>query len=425
MADWSEYAIWWQIYPLGFVGAPHEQIPAGSPVQHSFRRLIPWLDYAVELGCSGIQLGPIFESESHGYDTTDHFMIDRRLGDEDDFRTFMSECQARGLHVLLDGVFNHVGRSFTKFQQAISQGPDSQFASWFALTWPEDGGAPEVDVFEGHGQLVELNHDEPAVGAYVTEVMRYWAERGISGWRLDAAYALAPGFWRECVSKVRENHPDNWFVGEVIHGDYVNYVQESGLDSVTQYELWKAIWSSLNDGNFWELAHAMERHGEFCESFIPLTFIGNHDVTRIASQLQNPEHLGLALAVLFTVPGVPSIYYGDEQAFRGIKEERFGGDDEIRPPFPDEPGQLAQDGWPVYRLHQELIGLRRRHPWLTRSTTEVLHLENERFAYRSSSDGAAIAVALNAGDSEFSFELDELDEPIVVPPNSYRIIGAE
>nr|BFE80639.1 hypothetical protein GCM10020093_032400 [Planobispora longispora] len=160
---------------------------------------------------------------------------------------------------------------------------------------------------------------------HVVRVMDHWLGRGASGWRLDAAYAVPPDFWRRALERVRPRHPDAWFAGEVLHGDYAAYVGESGLDSVTQYELWKAIWSSLNDGNFYELAWALERHNGFLKTFAPLTFTGNHDVTRLASRLADARHLGHALAVLFTVGGVPSVYSGDEQGFHGVKEERAAG----------------------------------------------------------------------------------------------------
>jgi glycosidase len=183
----------------------------------------------------------------------------------------------------------------------------------------------------------------------------------------------------------------------MIHGDYEAAIRDGGLDSVTQYELWKAIWSSLNDRNFFELAHALTRHNAYAAAFLPQTFVGNHDVTRLASRLSAPEHLPHALAVLFTVAGAPSVYAGDEQAFRGIKYDRAGGDDEIRPAFPDTPAGLAPDGWPTYRLHQDLIGLRRRHPWLARANSEVLTLRNEFLAYRvlHPGHGPDLAVLLN------------------------------
>ena len=303
-----------------------------------------WLDYAVNLGASGIALGPVFASQTHGYDTTDHYRIDPRLGDEGDFASLAQAAHARGLRVLLDGVFNHVGRGFPAFQRVLEQGPDAPEASWFRLTWPADwqpGTEPEYATFEGHGALVALNHDEPAVAGDVAGVMNHWLDAGADGWRLDAAYAVPAAFWAAVVARVRAAHPGAYLVGEVIHGDYPAFVAESGLDSVTQYELWKAIWSGLNDHNLFELGHALGLHNGFLETFAPLTFVGNHDVTRLASRLEDDRHLAHALAVLLTVGGTPAIYYGDEQAFRGIKEERAGGDDEIRPGFPGGPDELA------------------------------------------------------------------------------------
>src|ERR1700730_1413393 len=379
MTSWDS-TIWWQVYPLGFVGAETRALAPGAPVHHRLSRIEAWLDYAVELGCSGLALGPIFASETHGYDTVDHLRLDPRLGDDRDFDSLVAAAHDRGMRVLLDGVFNHVGRGFPGFEAALSGGPASPAARWFRLRWPPGGGEPEYDTFEGHRELVALDHGEPAVADHVVRVMCQWLGRGADGWRLDAAYAVPPEFWRAVLPPARASYPDAWFVGEVIHGDYPAYVEASGLDSVTQYELWKAIWSSLNDRNLFELAWALDRHNHFVETFLPMTFVGNHDVTRIASQLTDPRHLGHALSLLFTAAGTPSVYYGDEQGFRGLKEDRPGGDDAIRPAFPDPPAGLGPEGWPVYRLHQQLIALRRGTPWLARSRTRVLHLTNRALA---------------------------------------------
>ncbi|MCW2509364.1 MAG: Alpha amylase, partial [Modestobacter sp.] len=368
MPDWVQDAVWWHVYPLGFVGAERDA-PADGAVTSRLGRLTGWLDYAVELGANGLALGPVFASSTHGYDTVDHRRIDPRLGDDADFDALVSAAHDRGLRVLLDGVFNHVGREHPAFRAVVEQGPGAPTAEWFRLRWPADprpGTEPEYDTFEGHGQLVALDHSSPAVADWVTEVLTHWLDRGADGWRLDAAYAVPTSFWASVLPRVRERHPDAYLVGEVIHGDYARFVQESGLDAVTQYELWKALWSSLNDGNLHELAHALGRHDGFLDTFVPLTFVGNHDVTRIASRLADSRHLAHALAVLFTVGGTPTVYAGDEQAFTGVKEDRAGGDDAVRPAFPDTPDELAPYGWPTYRLHQELIGLRRRHRWLHR-----------------------------------------------------------
>ncbi|MGV9777546.1 alpha-amylase family protein [Streptosporangium sp. NPDC003464] len=409
MTSWVDHAVLWQVYPLGFTGAEGSAPPPGAPVRHRLRQLDPWLDYAVELGCSGLQLGPIFAAETHGYDTVDHFRIDPRLGDDEDFDHLVAAARGRGLRIVLDGVFNHVGRGFPVFARATAADPDPRAARWFRRP-AGNGGEPDYATFEGHHHLVALNHEEPEVLDHVVRVMNHWLDRGASGWRLDAAYAVPPGFWRGALERVRPLHPDAWFVGEVIHGDYAGYVRASGLDSVTQYELWKAIWSSLNDGNLFELAWALDRHDGLLDAVPPpLTFVGNHDVTRLASRLTDVRHLGHALAVLFTVGGVPSVYYGDEQAFRGVKEERAGGDDAVRPAFPDRPGALAASGWPVYHLHRRLIGLRRRHPWLVRARTAAEHLTNRAVALTSTcaeAPGRRIVTLLNVDDRPHAFPLE-------------------
>jgi cyclomaltodextrinase / maltogenic alpha-amylase / neopullulanase len=353
------------VYPLGFTGAERAALPAGAPVRHRLRHLEGWLDYAVELGCNGLLLGPVFAAETHGYDTVDYFRIDPRLGDDDDFDSLVAAADQRGLRLILDGVFNHVGRSFPAFQAAVGGGPATPAARWFKQAADGAGYA----VFEGHGHLVELDHDEPAVLSYVIEVMSHWLGRGAGGWRLDAAYAVPPAFWAKVVPAVREAFPGAWFLGEMIHGDYAAYAAEAGLDSITQYEMWKAVWSALNDRNFYELDHALGRHGAFLDGELAQTFIGNHDVTRLLTALNDDRHFSHAVAILCCIGGLPSVYYGDEQGFRGLKEHRPGGDDEIRPAFPATPAELPPDGWRYYRLHQRLIGFRRRHPWLTRART--------------------------------------------------------
>jgi cyclomaltodextrinase len=405
MPDWVQDAVWWHVYPLGFVGAEQE-LPADGVVTSRLGALTGWLDYAVELGANGLALGPVFAASTHGYDTIDHRRIDPRLGDDADFDALVAAAHDRGLRVLLDGVFNHVGREHPAFRAVLEQGPSAPTAGWFRLRWPAGPDAePEYDTFEGHGQLVALDHSAPAVADWVTDVMTHWLDRGADGWRLDAAYAVPTSFWATVLPRVRARHPDAYVVGEVIHGDYARVVAESGMDAVTQYELWKAIWSSLNDGNLHELAHALGRHDGFLEGgqggpgFVPLTFVGNHDVTRIASRLSDVRHLPHALAVLFTVGGTPSVYAGDEQGFTGVKEDRAGGDDAVRPPFPDGPDDLAPFGWPTYRLHQELIGVRRRHRWLHRARTTMLHRDNRQLSYAAAADGGRLVVALNLADA--------------------------
>jgi cyclomaltodextrinase / maltogenic alpha-amylase / neopullulanase len=393
--EWVRHAVWWQIYPLGFTGAYPDR---GDTTPHRLNRIEAWLDYAIELGASGLALGPVFASRTHGYDTVDHLRIDPRLGDESDFDALVAAAHDRGLRILLDGVFNHVGRDHPAFQAALRDGPSSPTASWFRIH-RRDGDDPTWDDFEGHADLPALNHDEPAVIDLVVDVMKHWLGRGADGWRLDVAYAVPAGFWAKVVDRVRADFPDAYFVGEMIGGDYTDFVRHSTLDSVTQYELWKAIWSSLNEGNFFELSWALERHNGFLDTFAPMTFVGNHDVTRIASKLTDERDLPAALAVLLTVGGTPCVYAGDEQAFRGVKQDRAGGDDAVRPAFPETPDELAPYGRPTFRLHQELIGLRRRHDWLHRARVRTVHLTNEQFAYEATDGTQALLVAVNVADA--------------------------
>lgn len=400
--SWVEHCIWWHVYPLGFTGAP---IRTEHDAAHRLRHLEAWLDYAVDLGASGLLLGPVFASETHGYDTLDHFRIDPRLGDDEDVDRLVAACRDRGLRIVLDGVFNHVGAGHPWVREVLEGGPDGPLADVLRVDWSAPGG-PRLGDFEGHGSLVALNHGSPRVVDLVARVMTTWLDRGIDGWRLDAAYAVPTEFWAQVLPRVRASHPDAWFVGEVIHGDYAAIAQAAGFDSVTQYELWKAIWSSLVDGNFYELDWALQRHAEILGSVLTSTFVGNHDVSRIASTV-GPEGAVLALVVLMTVGGVPSVYYGDEQGYTGVKEERLGGDDDVRPSMPASPSDLAAWGADTFRRHQELIGLRRRHPWLVRATTTATSLTNTRYAYTARAGDEALHVELDVTDGHRAVVRDD------------------
>ena len=386
--DWTDHVMWWHLYPLRFVDAEATRV---SAVTHRFGHLIAWLDYAVDLGVNGLLLAPVFSSVSHGYDTLDHRRIDPRLGDDADFAEFLREAKARGLRVCLDGVFNHVSEEHDIVRRARAGGPDSEAGRW--LRWQD--GYPRV--FEGNFDLVELNFSHPPVVDFIVDVMIHWLDRGVEGWRLDAAFAVVAEAWRPIFARVKAAHPAAWILAELIHGDYPDFVAHSGVDSVTQYELWKAIWSSLNDKNFHELEWTLRRHAEFTAHFRPQTFLGNHDTTRIATKLTDPRHLPLAVALLLTLPGIPSIYAGDEQAFTGEKLDQPHGDDAVRPPFPRTPAELAPFGAPTFALYKRLVGLRRRHPWLVDAalTTDAT---NETMRIVLSSGDHRLIVALNTGD---------------------------
>jgi cyclomaltodextrinase / maltogenic alpha-amylase / neopullulanase len=417
MASWVDHVVWWQVYPLGFLGAEKQLSAAGVEV-HRLRGLHGWLDHLISWGGNGLLLGPIFTSSTHGYDTVDYFRIDPRLGDDDDFDALVADCRAKGVRLLLDGVFNHSGRDFPPVAQALAEGPGSESAEWVSQLYDTDG-VITADYFEGHANLITLNHNSPRVQEYVRDVMLHWLRRGVDGWRLDAAYAVPPEFWAAVLPAVRKEFPDAWFVGEMIHGDYVDYVRTSGLDSVTQYELWHAAWSSIDSINLHALQWTLGRHAEFVGHFLPLTFLSNHDVTRVASQIRDPRHWSHAVALLAFLPGVPCVYYGDEFGLEAVKENRPSGDDAVRPEMPSERWLFDHSRPQVEQVYRRMIGLRRRHPWLVDAMITTEQVDNTRLVVRSRArhGRAALALALNLSDAPLALaagaELLEAEPPAI------------
>lgn len=410
--------IWYHLYPLGFLGAD-DQNPApgavGGPISHRLADLVGWLDQLVDLGVTGLLLGPVFESGSHGYDVVDPFRIDRRLGSEMDLVRLIDECHQRSLRVGLDVVFHHVGRGHAYFVDVLAHGRESARSDWFHVDFDRQGddGFSYAN-FEGHDQLVKLNHANGQVLDWAVDVAGYWLDRGVDALRLDAAYAIPAAFLATFENRVRALRPDLLLVGEVIHGDYVAIAKASRLASVTQYELWKAIWSSLNERNFYELAHALDRHSDFCQHFVPWNFVGNHDTTRIATKLIDRRHLAHALAILFTLPGIPAVYAGDEQGAEGTKYDREGGDAEIRRPLPYQPAELAGDSLLIWQMHRELIAVRRARPWLVDGALKVTHLGNRSIAFEVRSQQHLLVTLLNT---------DDRSVPCAIPPGLVPVAG--
>ncbi|MGY5766509.1 alpha-amylase family glycosyl hydrolase [Brachybacterium sp. DNPG3] len=454
---WIRTAICWQVYPLGFCGAPRHREDlvgesygegAGENVVHRLGRVVGWLDHLVSLGANVLILNPIFDSVSHGYDTLDHRRLDPRLGDDADFAQLVAACHERGIRLVLDGVFNHVSHHHPVVRAALAAGPDSPEGrrirwadSGAAGSGAADGGAADGGAadgttgraahpygFEGNADLVELNLADPVVQDRIVEVMGWWLDRGADGWRLDAMYSAGAEAWEPILARVRAAHPEAWILGEVIHGDYPSIAQASGAHSVTQYELWKAVWSSLADGNLWELAHALGRHEQFLAEFLaeglPLTFVGNHDTTRIASQLPDGRDLAVAIALLALLPGVPVVYAGDEFGATGVKEERAGGDDAVRLPFPDDPADaparipvLSPEAAPrILEAHRRLLGLRRRHPWLQTASVHVpedaLANEHALIELRARTGGERLLLALNLSDEPAALPVGRVGEGV-------------
>jgi len=430
-AAWVDHVFWWHVYPLGFVGAERELAElADGRVEHRLGRIEAWLDHLVSLGCNGLLLGPVFAATSHGYDTVDYLRIDPRLGDDADFDALVTACHDRGVRVLLDGVFNHAGRAFPPVAQALAEGPGSAAAPWVQQLYDTDG-VISADYFEGSDTLVTLDHASPLVQDLVRDVLLHWLRRGVDGWRLDAAYAVPPEFWAAVLPPVRAEFAEAWFVGEMIHGDYVAYVEQSGIDSVTEYELWKAVWSSLDTVNLHELEWTLGRHAELLEHFVPLTFLGNHDTTRVASQIHDERHRPHAVALLGFLPGVPSVYYGDEFGLEAVKEDRPHGDDAVRPALPAERGLFADPHPEIEEIYRRVLSLRRRHAWLVDAVTSTEQVTNEHLLVhaRARTGDGALTLALNLGDQPYSLPAGATvlaAEPAVhddeVPPHGWAVV---
>lgn len=330
---WYDEAVFYHIYPLGLTGAPKKN-DYGKPV-HRLRTLLPWVEHMRRLGFTALLIGPLFQSVGHGYETTDYKTLDARLGTNEDLAEFVRTCHEAGIRVVFDGVFNHTGRDFFAFKDLQKNREASPYRDWYRNVNfcgnNEYGDGFSYDNWGGYNLLVKLNQRNPAVLDYISDVIRFWVrEFDMDGIRLDAAGVLDLDFICALRRIANEVKPDFWLMGEVIHGDYSRWTNERMLHSVTNYALYKALYSGHNDQNYFEIAHTVQRTLGMVPPHIRLyNFVDNHDVERISSTLRNKAHYLPVHALLYTLPGIPSVYYGSEFGIKG-KKERFS-DDSLRP----------------------------------------------------------------------------------------------
>jgi cyclomaltodextrinase len=401
MPDWPRDAFFYHLYPLGFCGAP-ERNDFSSPPAARLEKLYGWLDHLRELGANALYLGPLFESSSHGYDTADYRQVDRRLGDNHTLAQLSAELHRRGLRLVLDGVLHHVGRDFWAFRDLQARGQGSAYRDWFSgvdfRARSPLGDAFLYDNWEGHAELVKLNLRNPQVRAHLLEAVEAWIrEFDLDGLRLDVAYLLDEDFLRELGSRCRARRADFWLLGEVIHGDYRRWLDPGLLDSVTNYECYKGLYSSHNDHNYFEIAHSLNRqfgeHGLYRD--LPLyNFADNHDVDRVATSLREPAHLYPLYCLLFTMPGVPSLYYGSEWGIAGSKTS--GSDRALRPSLELE--QAARES-PHPQLAASIVrlaGVRAQSRALRCGGYRPLFVGPEQFAFERRTEGETVLVAVNA-----------------------------
>lgn len=400
---WYDSAVFYHIYPLGLCGCPHDN--NGETGAH-FDKLNEWAEHAKRIGCNAIYIGPLFESGSHGYDTTDYRLVDRRLGTNDDFKQFVKNCHANDVKVIVDGVFNHTGRDFFAFQDIKQNRENSRYKDWYCNVnfWGnnEYNDGFSYDNWGGYNLLAKLNLWNSEVKNYHLETVKFWVDEfDIDGIRLDAADVLDFGFMKELRSFCNGLKPDFWLMGEVIHGDYSRWVNNDMLHSVTNYELHKGLYSGHNDHNYFEIAHTIKRLNGIVGDKKLYTFCDNHDVARIYSKLNNKAHMYNVAILVYTVPGIPSIYYGSEFGIPGNKEK--GSDWNLRPDL-----NLAdfneKDELPA--LYTTLGHLKQRFPELTYGDYRELYLTTGQFAFARCLDGRAVVTALNNADNGAHMEIN-------------------
>ena len=400
---WAENSVFYQIYPLGFCGAPEEN---DGILTHRLPKAAGWAEHIQRLGADAVYLGPVFESDRHGYDTRDYRTVDCRLGDNGDLKELVRTFHDHGIRVILDGVFNHVGRGFWAFRDVQEKRWDSPYKDWFILNF--DGNSNYNDGFwyegwEGHFELVKLNLRNPAVVDYLLDTVKFWAEEfDIDGLRLDVAYSLEPDFLRRLRQFCDGLKPEFFLLGETLHGDYNRWVGEGLLHSCTNYECYKGLWSALNSMNLFEIVHSLKRqfgpeNWTLYKGKHLVCFGDHHDVTRAASVLQNENHLPLLYGLLFGMPGIPCIYYGSEWGTRADKSQ---GDAALRPSFEKpEWNALTDTIAAMARAHRGSEAL----CW--GDFTDVI-LTNRQTIFQRRSEHERVLVAVNADAQPFTAHFD-------------------
>ena len=398
--SWYNEAIFYHIYPLGLAGAP-KQNEYAEPVLR-LNTLLPWIDHIKEIGCTALYIGPLFESVGHGYETTDYKKLDSRLGTNEDLTAFVKACHEKRIKVIFDGVFNHTGRDFFAFKDIQQNREHSKYLNWYCNVnfWGnnEYNDGFSYDNWGGYNLLVKLNQRNPEVQNYICDVIRFWvSEFDVDGIRLDAADVLDFDFMRALRRTAEEVKPDFWLMGEVIHGDYSRWVNGETLHSVTNYALHKALYSGHNDHNYFEIAHTV-KYLQNMGNLDLYNFVDNHDVERIYTKLSNKAHFTPVHILLYTLPGVPSIYYGSEFGIEGRKE--CSSDDSLRPALNLDDYETALSDNPCTALIAALGAIRQHTPALSYGSYAELQLTNRQFAFARDLDGVRVVVTVNNDDND-------------------------
>lgn len=430
---WIRESIFYQFYTLGFCGV----LEPGKIYDKKNRlsKIGKWIPHLKEMRINAVYFSPIFQSSYHGYDTKDYYKVDERLGTNEDFKEVCEQLHKNDIRIILDGVFNHVGREFWAFKDVQINGVNSKYCSWFAdLNF--NSKSPMGDEFNyqswnGCYDLVKLNLKNEEVINHLLQAVSTWIDEfDIDGLRLDAADSIDFEFFKVLKRFVEGKKKDFWLMGEVIHGDYNRWANAESLDSVTNYECYKGIYSSHNDKNYFEIAYSLNRLfdlGGIYKNLCLYNFVDNHDVNRLASTLKKPEYIYNSYILLYTMPGVPSIYYGSEYGLKGVKGN--GTDLPLRPEL--EFGKIDEQDDKLFELIKKLGNIRINSEALKYGDYEQVVVKNEQFIFSRNTDNDRVCVILNLSDKESVLEfrlpfekgIDLLDEnKIVINANETRIV---
>lgn len=400
---WAEESVIYQIYPLGMCGAPYGN---DGVLEHRILRVLDWIPHLVRLGIHAVYFGPVFSSDTHGYNTRDYKKIDERLGANEDFRKVCDALHDAGIRIFLDSVFNHVGRGCPQFQDVVKNKWNSPYKDWFYIHF--DGNDAWNDGFwyegwEGNYDLVKLNHQNPAVNDWILDAVGYWIDYfQIDGLRLDVAYCLDQGFLRQLRAFTDQKKKDFYLIGEMIGGDYRQIMGPDKCHSVTNYECYKGLYSSFNSMNLFEINHSLLRQfgsDPWClyRGTHLLSFVDNHDVSRIATVLNNPKHLPLIYALMMGMPGIPCIYYGSEWGMQGDKKN---GDPSLRPAI-EKPEWNDLTEW-ISRL----VKAKENSKALNFGDFRSVLLTNRQCIFERKTEGERVLVAINADESDYTAHFD-------------------
>lgn len=399
---WYNEAVFYHIYPLGMTGAP--KINDYSEPVPRLRELFEFIEKLSEAGFTAVYIGPLFQSVGHGYETTDYKLLDSRLGTNDELKEFVSLCHEKGLKVIFDGVFNHTGRDFFAFRDIKEHRENSRYKNWYNINFWGNNSYNDGFSYEnwgGYDLLVKLNQKNPEVTDYICDVIRFWVkEFDVDGIRLDAADVLDFDFMKKLRAVSNEVKPDFWLMGEVIHGDYNRWANDYTLHSVTNYHLHKALYSGHNDKNYFEIAHTVKRLADMNISMKLYNFADNHDVERIYTKLSDKNHFTPVHILLYTLPGIPSVYYGSELGIQGRKERH--SDDSLRPALTlTQYEELKKDN-PCFEIISALGKIRREIKALSYGEYKELLLTNRQYAFSRTLGNYSCIITVNNDESDAS-----------------------